>query len=136
MANKGGAAGINWHCYDSRGPICLGPAVSFLNSHVGPHTCKDQVSGQKTGRASRSMKGDNSTKRRPNQHVAEVTLMHPFCTDAIPIMQIVRLSSQDVPTAYAYELEAATIVQPEQVVDAVKSVVPQNGPGIRFEYRH
>ena len=40
-------------------------------------------------------------------------------------MQIVRLSSQDVPTAYAYELEAATIVQPEQVVDAVKSVVPK-----------
>ena len=29
--------------------------------------------------------------------------------------QVVRLSSQDVPTAYAYELEAATIVQPEQV---------------------
>ena len=37
-------------------------------------------------------------------------------------MQVVRLSSQDVPTAYAYELEAATIVQPEQVVDAVKRV--------------
>ncbi|KAK9835826.1 hypothetical protein WJX74_008801 [Apatococcus lobatus] len=36
--------------------------------------------------------------------------------------QVVRLSSQDVPTAYAYELEAATIVQPEQVVDAVKRV--------------
>ncbi len=34
-----------------------------------------------------------------------------------------RLSSQDVPTAYAYELEAATIVQPEQVVAAVKRVV-------------
>jgi pyruvate dehydrogenase E1 component beta subunit len=31
-----------------------------------------------------------------------------------------RLSSQDVPTAYAYELEAATIVQPEQVVAAVE----------------
>lgn len=29
---------------------------------------------------------------------------------------MVRLSSQDVPTAYAYELEAATIVQPEQVI--------------------
>lgn len=39
--------------------------------------------------------------------------------------QVVRLSSQDVPTAYAYELEAATIVQPEQVVDAVKRVVPK-----------
>ena len=39
-------------------------------------------------------------------------------------LQVVRLSSQDVPTAYAYELEAATIVQPEQVVDAVKRVVP------------
>ena len=45
--------------------------------------------------------------------------------DARPVLQIVRLSSQDVPTAYAYELEAATIVQPEQVVDAVKSVVPK-----------
>jgi len=40
-------------------------------------------------------------------------------------MQVVRLSSQDVPTAYAYELEAATIVQPEQVVEAVKNVVPK-----------
>jgi len=37
--------------------------------------------------------------------------------------QVVRLSSQDVPTAYAYELEAATIVQPEQVVAAVQRVV-------------
>jgi pyruvate dehydrogenase E1 component beta subunit len=37
--------------------------------------------------------------------------------------QVVRLSSQDVPTAYAYELEAATIVQPEQVIAAVKRVV-------------
>lgn len=33
-----------------------------------------------------------------------------------------RLSSQDVPTAYAHELEAATIVQPEDVVDAVRSL--------------
>ena len=39
--------------------------------------------------------------------------------------QVVRLSSQDVPTAYAYELEAATIVQPEQVVDAARKIVPQ-----------
>ena len=39
------------------------------------------------------------------------------------VPQIVRLSSQDVPTAYAYELEAATIVQPEQVVAAVHRVV-------------
>ncbi len=36
--------------------------------------------------------------------------------------QVVRLSSQDVPTAYAYELEAATIVQPEQVIEAVQRV--------------
>ncbi len=36
--------------------------------------------------------------------------------------QVMRLSSQDVPTAYAYELEAATIVQPEQVVNAVESM--------------
>lgn len=34
-----------------------------------------------------------------------------------------RLSSQDVPTAYAFELEAATIVQPAQVVDAVEKMV-------------
>lgn len=40
-------------------------------------------------------------------------------------VQVVRLSSQDVPTAYAYELEAATIVQPEQVVKAVRDMVPQ-----------
>ncbi|GAX75434.1 hypothetical protein CEUSTIGMA_g2878.t1 [Chlamydomonas eustigma] len=37
--------------------------------------------------------------------------------------EVVRLSSQDVPTAYAYELEAATIVQPSQVVEAVERVV-------------
>ncbi|KAK9793750.1 hypothetical protein WJX73_009922 [Symbiochloris irregularis] len=37
--------------------------------------------------------------------------------------QVVRLSSQDVPTAYAYELEAATIVQPEQVVEAAQKIV-------------
>ncbi|KAI8475891.1 MAG: thiamine diphosphate-binding protein [Monoraphidium minutum] len=36
--------------------------------------------------------------------------------------QVIRLSSQDVPTAYAYELEAATIVQPEQVVNAVEAM--------------
>ena len=39
-------------------------------------------------------------------------------------LQVVRLSSQDVPTAYAYELEAATIVQPEQIVDAVGRILP------------
>ena len=33
-----------------------------------------------------------------------------------------RLSSQDVPTAYAHELEAATIVQPADVVKAVRDV--------------
>jgi pyruvate dehydrogenase E1 component beta subunit len=33
-----------------------------------------------------------------------------------------RLSSQDVPTAYAHELEAATIVQPEDVVQAVRAL--------------
>eukprot|EP00879_Flechtneria_rotunda_P001165 GHRR01001311.1.p1 GENE.GHRR01001311.1~~GHRR01001311.1.p1 ORF type:complete len:368 (+),score=127.58 GHRR01001311.1:199-1302(+) len=36
--------------------------------------------------------------------------------------QVLRLSSQDVPTAYAYELEAATIVQPTQVVEAVEKM--------------
>ena len=39
------------------------------------------------------------------------------------VMQVVRLSSQDVPTAYAFELEAATIVQPEEVEAAVQCVV-------------
>lgn len=34
--------------------------------------------------------------------------------------EVIRLSSQDVPTAYAYELEAATIVQSSQVVEAVE----------------
>ena len=38
-------------------------------------------------------------------------------------LQVIRLSSQDVPTAYAFELEAATIVQPEQVIEAVHKVV-------------
>ena len=36
--------------------------------------------------------------------------------------EVVRLSSQDVPTSYAYELEAATIVQPEKVIEAVHKV--------------
>lgn len=36
--------------------------------------------------------------------------------------EVVRLSSQDVPTSYAFELEAATIVQPEQVMAAVHQV--------------
>ena len=35
---------------------------------------------------------------------------------------IVRLSSQDVPTSYAFDLEAATIVQPEKVVQAVQNI--------------
>ena len=43
--------------------------------------------------------------------------------EPMPCLQVVRLSSQDVPTAYAYELEAATIVQPEEVVEAVQKVV-------------
>ena len=35
---------------------------------------------------------------------------------------IKRLSSQDVPTAYAHELEAATIVQPANVANAVREL--------------
>lgn len=42
--------------------------------------------------------------------------------------EVVRLSSQDVPTSYAYELEAATIVQPEQVEAAVRRVVGPKSP--------
>ena len=52
--------------------------------------------------------------------VARGVNLEPCC---YRVMQVVRLSSQDVPTAYAYELEAATIVQPEQVVAAVQRVV-------------
>ena len=37
--------------------------------------------------------------------------------------EVVRLSSQDVPTSYAYELEAKTIVQSDQVVDAVSKMM-------------
>jgi hypothetical protein len=44
------------------------------------------------------------------------------CSVLCCAMQVMRLSSQDVPTAYAYELEAATIVQPDQVVAAVESM--------------
>lgn len=46
------------------------------------------------------------------------SLANMFC-----VTQVVRLSSQDVPTAYAFELEAATIVQPEEVEAAVQRVV-------------
>ncbi|PSC70927.1 pyruvate dehydrogenase E1 component subunit beta-chloroplastic-like [Micractinium conductrix] len=41
--------------------------------------------------------------------------------------EVLRLSSQDVPTSYAYELEAATIVQPEKVVQAVHKVCGARG---------
>ena len=37
--------------------------------------------------------------------------------------QVVRLSSQDVPTSYAFELESATIVQPQAVEETVRNVV-------------
>lgn len=45
----------------------------------------------------------------------------------VPPPQVLRLSSQDVPTSYAYELEAATIVQPEKVVQAVHKVCGARG---------
>lgn len=48
--------------------------------------------------------------------------VHAVLCCAVSRVQVMRLSSQDVPTAYAYELEAATIVQPEQVVAAVESM--------------
>lgn len=41
--------------------------------------------------------------------------------------EVVRLSSQDVPTSYAFELEAATIVQPEKVMEAVRRVCGGRG---------
>lgn len=44
--------------------------------------------------------------------------------------QVVRLSSQDVPTAYAYELEAATIVQPEDVLKAVQRICGARVPAL------
>ena len=37
--------------------------------------------------------------------------------------QVIRLSSQDVPTSYARELEAATIVQPEDVIRVVEKMM-------------
>ena len=46
----------------------------------------------------------------------------PFRLTKDLTLQVIRLSSQDVPTAYAFELEAATIVQPEQVIEAVQKV--------------
>jgi len=39
--------------------------------------------------------------------------------------QVVRLSSQDVPTSYAFELESATIIQPQQVIEAVDKICGQ-----------
>lgn len=36
--------------------------------------------------------------------------------------QIVRLSSQDIPTPYNGNLEKATVIQPRQIIDAVKSL--------------
>lgn len=64
-----------------------------------------------------------------------LTLLVPRCSlgprahlaCAPPPPQVLRLSSQDVPTSYAYELEAATIVQPEKVVQAVHKVCGARG---------
>ena len=44
----------------------------------------------------------------------------PKLPNILLFVQVVRSSSQDVPTAYGDDLEAATIVQPEQVVKAIK----------------
>jgi pyruvate/2-oxoglutarate/acetoin dehydrogenase E1 component len=55
----------------------------------------------------------------PARNWLQVSLTHAVLCCAV---QVMRLSSQDVPTAYAYELEAATIVQPNQVVDAVEQM--------------
>ena len=61
------------------------------------------------------------------------TLLAPAADNSWPpsllpaCLQVVRLSSQDVPTSYAYELEAATIVQPEKVVAAVHKMCGARG---------
>ncbi|MDE5104788.1 MAG: alpha-ketoacid dehydrogenase subunit beta, partial [Trichodesmium sp. St19_bin2] len=39
---------------------------------------------------------------------------------------ILRLSSQDIPTPYNGTLERLTIVQPEQIVEAVQKMVAMN----------
>ncbi|KDD74757.1 transketolase [Helicosporidium sp. ATCC 50920] len=49
-------------------------------------------------------------------------VIHEELFDALD-HQVVRLSSQDVPTAYAFDLEKATIVQPHQVVSAVQGLL-------------
>ena len=59
----------------------------------------------------------------PGLHARQPMRQHARKGLSALFAQVIRLSSQDVPTAYAYELEAATIVQPEQVVAAVQRAV-------------
>ena len=76
-----------------------------------------------------SMASSQGTRRVPVVRLAGLIVLlrsvtvSRLCAKIVWPVQVVRLSSQDVPTAYAYELEAATIVQPEQVVEAVQRVV-------------
>ena len=56
-----------------------------------------------------------------------LTIPGPLPCSLPACLQVVRLSSQDVPTSYAYELEAATIVQPEKVVAAVHKMCGARG---------
>ena len=36
---------------------------------------------------------------------------------------IIRLSSQDIPTPYNGKLEKATVINPQQIVDSVRTIV-------------
>ena len=58
-----------------------------------------------------------------SSHATSVHICWGSWANMLCVTQVVRLSSQDVPTAYAFELEAATIVQPEEVEAAVQRVV-------------
>lgn len=77
-----------------------------------------------------TLNGSNTTRvpfcclpHAVNSHATSVHICWGSWANMLCDAQVVRLSSQDVPTAYAFELEAATIVQPEEVEAAVQRVV-------------
>jgi hypothetical protein len=87
----------------------------------GSWLCSSRFWGRRCDGSSGSGRGAAGRPWRPRRIPLPSCITSP-ARPAHSLPQVLRLSSQDVPTAYAYELEAATIVQPEQVVNAVEQM--------------
>ena len=51
-----------------------------------------------------------------------IAQINEYCFDDLD-SPVIRLSSQDIPTPYNGKLEKATVIQPEQIIHAVKSLI-------------